>query len=296
MPRKSTKKDQETNKTAVLEPPNDAETLETLEATPLEADESGQLTLQERIMAGKRPAILTPPDFKELLSAYTQQSGLKIYVWRQVPKIDLKLIGLKHRNLQVRYASQGFPEDIALWLTSLYGGGEYKLQLNDGNLQFCGIAQVFVTVPMDQFEPILDVGSLVRGDPGNEQLIQRWKLEGKCFEKDGHLYPGPGGNMSTPAQTTEVTEILKEMRAASDPLKTVELIDKIRGNGQNDGITAVMEMMRDDRATARAELAELRKDNARLMEKILDLQNKPQTPAKTLLEQIDDVQQAHAKL
>lgn len=126
--------------------------------------------------------------FKKLLEALKElkpDEAPVLYVYRAAPKINRQLSGKK--GSQIDRLIPPMPADIPAYLRATHGGGVYDIWLNADNRDDTGICKGRVEIPTTEVDPILDPRELVRGDVQNEQLIQKWMLEGKVKQDSGGL-------------------------------------------------------------------------------------------------------------
>jgi hypothetical protein len=119
-----------------------------------------------------RVTIQKPEEFAAYLAGYPNKSGLALYIYRLLPKIDFGLIGMKEHTIRkVFELEQMNPE----WVAREFGRGRYSFKLNDklrdkGQTEVCSM--VFeVTDP--EREPVYDVRTLCLGAPENIDEINR---------------------------------------------------------------------------------------------------------------------------
>lgn len=140
---------------------------------------------------------LSLPDFTKTVKDYADHTATVLYLYRQKPKINRKLIGIKFNYIErLRHP---YPEDFVKYIRSLHGGGEYEIDLADSKKNPAPVCKTFLTVPLEDCDPIIqNPAELVRGEAYTEQLIARWRAEGKVIVKeDGTLAAGQPGTTAT---------------------------------------------------------------------------------------------------
>jgi len=140
---------------------------------------------------------LSLPDFTRTVKDYADHTATVLYLYRQKPKINRKLIGIKFNYIErLRHP---YPEDFVKYIRSLHGGGEYEIDMADSKKDPAPVCKTFLTVPLEDCDPIIqNPAELVRGEAYTEQLIARWRAEGKVIVKeDGTLAAGQPGTTAT---------------------------------------------------------------------------------------------------
>lgn len=136
---------------------------------------------------------LVPDRFLQMLSAYPDTAGTNIYINRLEPQIDRRLVGIQNK-----YIEKLTPPFFATWdyVVKMHGGGKYQVFFSDGKQDDARIANTIVEFSLVDQEPILNASELVRGNPQNEQLIQRWIAQGKVIQtEEGRIVNAPQGGM-----------------------------------------------------------------------------------------------------
>lgn len=119
-----------------------------------------------------RVTIPKPEDFAQYLSGYPNKSGLALYIYRLLPKIDFGLIGVKEHTIRKVFEPEQMTPD---WVAGEFGRGRYSFKLQDklrdkGQTEVCSM--VFdVTDP--EREPVYDVRTLCLGAQENIDEINR---------------------------------------------------------------------------------------------------------------------------
>lgn len=144
----------------------------------------------------------------------TAVAGLKpndapvLYINRLEPPVKKELSGRRFTYIE---KLTELPADIYGHLKAIHGGGKYELLLNADNRRPNSVAKCILEVPLAEADPILDIRELVRGGPATEQLVRKWKQEGKVAElPTGELVaiaPGqPAPGAPAQASTNQVFE------------------------------------------------------------------------------------------
>jgi hypothetical protein len=75
-------------------------------------------------------AIQDADDFQAYLHGYPDKTGLMAYVYRLVPRIDVRLVGIGETNI---LETATLSEMTAAFIEHRFGAGKYMLKLNDAN-------------------------------------------------------------------------------------------------------------------------------------------------------------------
>lgn len=141
--------------------------------------------------------LLSLTEFTKTVKNYPDTTGAVLYFYRLKPKINRKLVGIKFKYIE--RMTPPFPEDFVRYLRSTHGGGEYEIDLADNKKAPPPVCKAYITVPIEDCDPIIqNPAELVRGEAYTEQLIARWRAEGKVIVKeDGTLAAGQPGTTAT---------------------------------------------------------------------------------------------------
>ncbi|QYU68494.1 hypothetical protein J4558_27475 [Leptolyngbya sp. 15MV] len=136
--------------------------------------------------------LLSLTDFTKTVKNYPDTTGAVLYFYRLKPKINRKLVGIKFKYIE--RMTPPFPEDFIRYLRSTHGGGEYEIHMTDAKKVPAPVCRAQIIVPLEDCDPIIqNPAELVRGEAYTEQLIARWRAEGKVIVKeDGTLAVGQG--------------------------------------------------------------------------------------------------------
>jgi len=127
-------------------------------------------------------------DFARYIEGYPNKAGLKMYLYRVKPIIDLARIGIDDTNIRITTEIGEMTEEF---IGKTYGRGMYKLKLND--IQREGITEICrCTVTIDDPEfppPIYDIRTLCLGEQGNQDEVQRQIQLGNLVRDAGSGFP-----------------------------------------------------------------------------------------------------------
>lgn len=117
-------------------------------------------------------AIQDPDDFQAYLHGYPDKTGLMAYVYRLIPKIDVKLIGIEETNI-LETATLG--EMTAAYIAHRFGRGKYMLKLNDANRPKgeAEVARTWFRLEDEEKPPVYDIRTLLIGHPENQDEVNR---------------------------------------------------------------------------------------------------------------------------
>jgi len=111
-------------------------------------------------------------DFARYIDGYPNKAGLKMYLYRVKPKIDLGLIGMRDSNIRITTVVTEMTDDF---IGRTHGRGMYTVKLNDVNRE--GITEICrCTFEADDPEfppPIYDIRTLCLGEVGNQDEVHR---------------------------------------------------------------------------------------------------------------------------
>lgn len=143
---------------------------------------------------------MTAEDFNAAMSGLKEKDVPYLYLFRTKPEVKKEQVKQNPRPYKyIERIDFPLPSDLYGHIKRNHGGGEYQCLLNAKNRIPNCIGELIIDVPIAEADPILDVRELVRGNTLTEQLVRRWKKEGKIGETaDGDLYeisagqPSPG--------------------------------------------------------------------------------------------------------
>jgi len=201
--------------------------------------------------------------FQKDVKSYANHDATAIYINRSRPAINRRQIGISKKYIaRLRHP---YPDDWQRYVKAVHGGGDYNLYFTDSNKVPAPQFKTSISIPLEECDPIIEnPAELVRGDSYTEQLIARWRSEGKVIVKeDGTLMPGQPGA----AGANDITNRLLDKLDAHDkggndavvdvmakgmdrlmgmgfemmnPLKMIEAMEKLKGD--NGGGNAQMQM------------------------------------------------------
>lgn len=148
----------------------------------------------------------TPEDFQSAMAGLKERDVPYVYINRTKPPIKKEQVKQNPRPYNyIERIDFPLPSDLYGHIKRHHGGGEYQCLLNAKNRIPNCIGEAIIDVPITECDPILDVRELVRGNPLTEQLIRRWKKEGKVGETaDGELFEITAGQ-AVPATVAAAT-------------------------------------------------------------------------------------------
>lgn len=141
---------------------------------------------------------LSPETFYRFIREYPDQQGATVYVFRLLPKIDRRLVGIETKNIDKLADCSAFDED---YLLREHGTGRYMLTFTDSNKPkgMTEVAKCFAEVADPRIEPNLNPLELVVSAPENERIVQRYIEKG---------YTVDNGKLQAPRREESGTEVL----------------------------------------------------------------------------------------
>ena len=183
---------------------------------------------------------LSLPDFTKIVKDYPDHTATVLYLYRLKPKINRKLIGIKFNYIErLRHP---YPEDFVKYIRSLHGGGEYEIDLADSKKDPAPVSKTFLTIPVEDCDPIIqNPAELVRGEAYTEQLVTRWRAEGKVIVKeDGTLAAGQPGTTIT--QQGDIANRLLDRLEKNEGQQNNAVVD-VMAQGMGKVLQTSLEMM-----------------------------------------------------
>lgn len=152
-------------------------------------------------------------EFQAAMAGLKETDVPYLYINRTKPEVKKEQSGRQYNY--VEKIEHPLPADIYGHVKSLHGGGEYQLLLNAKARTPNCVAEMILDIPISEADPILDIRELVRGKPLAEQLIRRWKKDGKVQEVDGELFAvvpgqGPTGQQQTGGSSAIADKIMSK--------------------------------------------------------------------------------------
>ena len=117
-------------------------------------------------------AIQDVDEFQAYLHGYPDKSGLMAYVYRLVPKIDVRLVGISETNI---LETATLSEMTAAFVEYRFGAGKYMLKLNDAN-RVKGeneVARTWFKLEDSEKPAVYDIRTLLLGHPDNQDEVNR---------------------------------------------------------------------------------------------------------------------------
>lgn len=144
-------------------------------------------------------------DFWAFLADYPDKRGLSCYVYRLDPVINMARVGQDASYIDV-IADLGLMSYNAI--AEAHGGGKYQVMLSDANRSGGSeAARSFMTVPVEEREPKLDVRTVVLDDKKNAQYVEKLIVRGVVVRDST-------GAPQLKTETT-VSDLLSEMKKAA---------------------------------------------------------------------------------
>jgi hypothetical protein len=185
---------------------------------------------------GKVRPRLALPAFEASVAGLKENDVPNLYINRIKPQVKKENSGRPFNYIEK--LNHPLPADLYGYIKKLHGGGEYQLMLNAANRQLTAVAECILEIPLAEADPILDFRELVRGKADTEQLIRRWKQEGKIGEDpDGSLFQIVQGQApqqsSTAVSTPQILEkvvntALASMLEGNKQPSTLDIISIVR--------------------------------------------------------------------
>lgn len=119
-----------------------------------------------------RRTLNKPEEFAAYLAGYPDKSGLMLYIYRLLPKIDLTLIG--HRETSIaKVVDPAFMNPD--WVGERFGRGKYHLKLNDTNREKGQTEVVKTWFDLEDCDKpaVYDIRTLVLSHPENIDEVNR---------------------------------------------------------------------------------------------------------------------------
>lgn len=210
-------------------------------------------------LSTKTKKILPFADFLEFSKSYPDKTAICFYLYRLWPVIDLKLVNLRTTNIDKLTS----PAEIALdALTRKWGRGKYRLCLTDSNKP--GDKRVCETrfeINDSEHEPAFEHGyrELDIGCPENKSFVQGLRIKGMLPRGDEEVNDSTGtaAAMGTMAATIQQ---LATAKPAAPEAKSTDIKD----------IIEAAKLFKTEDKTAQDVLAEMRKQNDKLMDMVLN--------------------------
>jgi hypothetical protein len=239
--------------------------------------------------------LLSLTDFTKTVKNYPDTTGAVLYFYRLKPKINRKLVGIKFKYIE--RMTPPFPEDFIRYLRSTHGGGEYEIHMTDAKKVPAPVCRAQIIVPLEDCDPIIqNPAELVRGEAYTEQLIARWRAEGKVIVKeDGTLAAGQPG--STVTQQSDIANRLLDRLEKTEGQQNNAVVD-VMAQGMGRVLQTSLEMMnpmkmletmRDmakggggDSQLMMVVLQQMMQQNTLLMQKIMERENPGGDPMRVM--------------
>jgi hypothetical protein len=117
-------------------------------------------------------AIQDADDFQAYLHGYPDKTGLMAYVYRLVPRIDVRLVGINETNI---LETATLTEMTAGFIEHRFGAGKYMLKLNDANRAKGEneVCRTWFKLEDSEKAPVYDIRTLLLGHPDNQDEVNR---------------------------------------------------------------------------------------------------------------------------
>jgi hypothetical protein len=117
-------------------------------------------------------AIQDQDDFQAYLHGYPDKTGLMAYVYRLVPRIDVRLVGISETNI---LETATLSEMTAGFIEHKFGQGKYMLKLNDANRAKGEneVCRTWFKLEDSEKAPVYDIRTLLLGHPDNQDEVNR---------------------------------------------------------------------------------------------------------------------------
>lgn len=184
--------------------------------------ETTEETVRQPAPEARKWGILVPIEqFVAQISARPDKSSLLIYVYRQWPIIDRKLVDSKAVNNIDKIPCEDLPDDLSDYLLKKHGSGKYQMRLFDRNAGKKGaeVLRCEINLNNHDFPPLTDPAEVVERDE-NRSHIEYLKRTGRWSK---------GDNVAESNGDAAAVKILAEQitRMANKPTKETDDLDQL---------------------------------------------------------------------
>ena len=231
--------------------------------------------LQDKFKLPKPPGKRVPFDqFTSYLDLFTQEmwGHVEIYIYRRKPVIDLRIVD---PNAYKYIDIVNEPLNLE-YMINTHGGGDYGFMLKDRNNDST-VCEADLSIPMSQYEPIIDYRTLDMNSRTNRTYIKRLKSEG-IINDEGEVVATPTSGVK--GETAVLSKLVDGLMAQIKSLTEREQQQLKHAAGNDPAYSAVIRMM---------------EEGHKQSVKLFDEQRQQQTPNQTI-ELINGIMGMIAKL
>lgn len=195
--------------------------------------------------AGPARSRLPFETFVQTMAGIKEAEVPYLYIFRLKPQCDKTLSGRRYKYIDK--LEHPLPSDLYGYLKMAHGGGEYQLMLNAKHRVPTAVADCLYEVPLTEAEPIIDIKELVRGNPLSEQLIRKWKKDGRVIENAAGELEWAAGAAASAATTAAAAG----SNALTDRIM-IKAVDRLFDGEKQSSTTELLAIMKEAREQAAA--------------------------------------------